>query len=132
MGNLKKKTFIRVIRFIRLFKRVFCLGLENEIGNLVKENLEESRRKQKSYYGRDAENLNFEVGDLVLLKERPKPGLSRKLTPKFMGPFRAGQMMFPNVKVSVKTQSCSRQPTKGVRKHQEPILLKTEPSPVTS
>lgn len=59
----------------------------------VRENLLVARSRQKSYADRRRKPLEFQVGDMVLLKVSPWKGVVRfgkkgKLAPRFVGPFR--------------------------------------------
>ncbi|GKB78402.1 putative reverse transcriptase domain-containing protein [Tanacetum coccineum] len=59
----------------------------------IKNRLLTARSRQKSYADRRTKPLEFEVGDLVLLKESPWKGVvrfgkSEKLSPRYIGPFK--------------------------------------------
>ncbi|CAH1415590.1 unnamed protein product [Lactuca virosa] len=58
----------------------------------IRERLKASRDRQKSYADKRRKPLEFQVGDLVLLKVSPRKGLIRfrkraKLNPRYIGPF---------------------------------------------
>jgi hypothetical protein len=56
---------------------------------LVKQNLEKAMRQQKKQYDKRAKDFEYQVGDKVLLDVRAvKPGISKKLYPRFRGPYR--------------------------------------------
>lgn len=56
---------------------------------LAKENLRQARNAQKEQYDKRAKEANFLVGDKVLLDVRKKvPGTSKKLNPRYKGPYR--------------------------------------------
>jgi hypothetical protein len=56
---------------------------------LVKKNLERARLQQKQQYDKRAKNFEYQVGDKVLLDVRAViPGVSKKLLPRFEGPYR--------------------------------------------
>ncbi|GKG03248.1 hypothetical protein Tco_0310884, partial [Tanacetum coccineum] len=59
----------------------------------IKNNLLTARSHQKSYADRRTKSLEFEVGDMVLLKVSPwkdvvRFGKRRKLSPSYIGPFK--------------------------------------------
>ena len=59
---------------------------------MIKEKMKASQDRQKSYYDRRRKSLEFLIGDYVFLKVSPTTGVrralkSRKLSPKFIGPF---------------------------------------------
>ena len=55
----------------------------------VKTNLAQAREQQKIQYDKRVKQLKFNVGDKVLLNMRtPMKGVSKKLIPRFIGPFR--------------------------------------------
>ncbi|KAD7477929.1 hypothetical protein E3N88_01065 [Mikania micrantha] len=58
----------------------------------IKERLKTARDRQKSYAGKRRKPLEFEIGDMVLLKVSPCKGMIRfgkrgKLSPRYIGPF---------------------------------------------
>ncbi|KAI3784374.1 hypothetical protein L1987_43473 [Smallanthus sonchifolius] len=60
---------------------------------LIRDNLLVARSRQKSYADKRRKPLEFQVGDLVLLKVSPWKGVVRfgkkgKLAPRFVGPFK--------------------------------------------
>ena len=60
--------------------------------NLIRKCLFTNQRRQKSYAERRRQPLEFEVGNHVFLKVRPKRGVVRfrkrgKLAPRYIGPF---------------------------------------------
>jgi hypothetical protein len=60
---------------------------------LVKQNLERARSQQKQQYDKRAKNLDYLVGDRVLLDVRTvKHGTSKKLNPRFQGPYRISKV----------------------------------------
>src|ERR1043165_8061967 len=59
----------------------------------IRENLQVARSRQKSYADQRRKPLEFQVGDMVLLKVSPWKGIFRfgkkkKLAPRFVGPFK--------------------------------------------
>ena len=71
--------------------------------NLVKRNLLDARRQQKIQYDRRAKEEKFEIGDRVLLDVRKtKLGTSKKLNPRYQGPFRISKV-FPNHTAEIQT-----------------------------
>ncbi len=69
---------------------------------LAKTNLLEARRQQKAQYDKRAKEEKFEVGDRVLLDVRvTKLGTSKKLNPRYQGPFRVSKV-FPNHTVEIR------------------------------
>ena len=52
--------------------------------------MSESKKKQKLFYDRFTENRNFQVGDLVLVKCKPR---SPKLLPRFVGPLKVTSVL---------------------------------------
>ncbi|CAN6482804.1 unnamed protein product [Victoria cruziana] len=60
--------------------------------HLIRERLQTTQHRQKSYADRRRRALEFEVGDFVFLKISPTKGIFRfgkkgKLSPRFIGPF---------------------------------------------
>ena len=63
-----------------------------EMISLIKQRLETAQSKQKSYADKRRSDLEFEVGDRVLLKVSPWKGVIRfrkrgKLGPRYIGPY---------------------------------------------
>ena len=59
---------------------------------LIREKIKASQDRQKSYYDQRRKPLEFQVGEHVFLKVSPVTGVgralkSKKLTPKFLGPY---------------------------------------------
>ena len=59
---------------------------------LIQEKIKASHDRQKNYYGRRRKPLDFQEGEHVFLKVSPVTGVgralkSRKLTPKYLGPY---------------------------------------------
>ena len=59
---------------------------------MIREKIKAAQDRQKSYYDKRRKPLEFQVGDHVFLKVSPTTGVgralkSRKLSPKFIGPF---------------------------------------------
>ena len=70
---------------------------------LIQERMRTAQSRQKSYHDKRRKDLEFEVGDHVFLRVTPWTGVgralkSRKLTPRFIGPFqilkRVGPMAY--------------------------------------
>ena len=64
----------------------------NEQVRLIREKIKASQDRQKSYYDRRRKPLDFQEGEHVFLKVSPVTGVgralkSRKLTPKYLGPY---------------------------------------------
>lgn len=65
--------------------------------SVIKERLRTAQSRQKSYADQHRRNLEFEVGDQVLLKVSPIRGVMRfgrkkgKLSPRFVGPFKISE-----------------------------------------
>ncbi|GJV94052.1 putative reverse transcriptase domain-containing protein [Tanacetum coccineum] len=60
---------------------------------LVKQRMQAAQDRQKSYADRKQKSMEFEVGDMVMLKVSPWKGVVRfgkrgKLNPRYVGPFR--------------------------------------------
>jgi hypothetical protein len=71
--------------------------------NLVKRNLLDARRQQKNQYDRRDKEEKLEIGDCVLLDVRKtKLGTSKKLNPRYQGPFRISKV-FPNHTTEIQT-----------------------------
>jgi hypothetical protein len=76
--------------------KVFGLDILHEAEkqvHMVRENLQVTQSRQKSYAEHRRRELSFEVGDFVYIKVSPMRGLPRfkvrgKLTPRFIGPFK--------------------------------------------
>ena len=67
---------------------------------LIQGRMRAAQSRQKSYYDRRRKNLEFEVGDHVFWRVTPWTGVgralkSRKLTPRFIGPFDILQRVSP-------------------------------------
>ncbi|KAD4888768.1 hypothetical protein E3N88_20841 [Mikania micrantha] len=61
--------------------------------HLIRDNLLAARSRQKSYADKRRKSLEFQVGDMVLLKVSPWKGVIRfgkkgKLAPRYVGPFK--------------------------------------------
>jgi len=59
---------------------------------LIQERMRAAQSRQKSYYDKRRKDIEFAVGDHVFLRVTPRTGVgralkSRKLTPRFIGPF---------------------------------------------
>jgi hypothetical protein len=71
--------------------------------DLVRQNLQEARRQQSIQYDKRAKEENFEVGDRVVLDVRKTQlGTSKKLNPRYQGPFRVSKV-FPNHTVEIRS-----------------------------
>ncbi len=67
----------------KLFQRL------HEVFKLAKENLAKAREEQKEQYDARAKEANYVIGDKVLLDVRTRvKGTSKKLNPKYEGPYR--------------------------------------------
>jgi hypothetical protein len=65
----------------------------HEAFQLVKKNLAQGREQQKIQYDKRVKIVEFHVGDKVLLDMRtPIIGVSKKLIPRFVGPYRVLEM----------------------------------------
>lgn len=61
---------------------------------LARDNLKKAQKKDKHYYDQNAIKSNFKVEDEVWLHNKArKKGLSPKLMPKWIGPFRITNKM---------------------------------------
>ena len=60
------------------------------VKNIAKKNLISSQNTQKKYYDKKHQDIEFDVHDLVMLKD---PN-AKKLDPKYIGPFRIIQYLF--------------------------------------
>ncbi|KZS03292.1 Uncharacterized protein APZ42_034024 [Daphnia magna] len=97
---------------------------------LVKDNLALAREQQRAPYDKRARQQKFRVGDKVLIAVRtPMSGTSRKLIPRFMGPFRIVKV---NDNHTVKIQECAGKQTQLVHVNRikplyESMIWKEEP-----
>ena len=57
------------------------------IRKIANQNLEKARKKQKSQYDRDRSDIDFRVGDRVMLVDLKIKSAGRKLYPKNLGPY---------------------------------------------
>jgi ribosomal protein L19 len=77
----------------------------HEAFQLVKINLAQAREQQKIQYDKRVKIAEFNVGDKVLLDLRtPIIGVSKKLIPPFVGPYRILKMCNNS---TVEIQKCS-------------------------
>lgn len=61
----------------------------NRAHDIARENLISSKGKSKQYYDRNIRPIEFKVNDLVYVHNKNiKPGLSKKLSPNFKGPYK--------------------------------------------
>jgi hypothetical protein len=97
---------------------------------LVKTNLQASREEQKTQYDARAQKLKYQVGDKVLLDVRAwKRGTSRKLNPRYKGPYRVKKV---NTNSTVEIQECLGKQTQLVHVNRikplfETMIWKDEP-----
>lgn len=73
---------------------------------IARENLIENKHKSKSYHDHKIKQHAYVVGDLVVIQNKQTtPGLSKKLSPNFKGPFKIIKI-FPNktVKLQIKNR----------------------------
>lgn len=59
---------------------------------LIREKMKDAQDRQKSYSDKRRRSLEFEAGDHVFIRVTPRAGIAReiktrKLTPRFIGPF---------------------------------------------
>ena len=67
---------------------------------MIQERMRAAQSRQKSYHDKRRKDLEFEVGDHVFLRVTPWTGVgrvlkSRKLTPRFIGPFQILKRVCP-------------------------------------
>ena len=76
MGQDSNKYFQEILRQLKITEEI------------AEENVRQSQIEYKKYYDKTAKSPSFKPGDLVLLKnQKVEPGLSPKLTEKFIGPY---------------------------------------------
>lgn len=82
----------------------YISSLKNKLNvsfKLVKENLINSKNKSKEYYDKKSNSVEFKVNDLVCIYQKQiKPGLSKKLSPNFKGPYKITNV-FPNKTIEI-------------------------------
>ena len=97
---------------------------------LVKSNLAKAREEQRAQYDARAEKLEYQVGDKVLLELKAwKRGTSRKLNPRYKGPYRVKKV---NSNSTVEIQECAGKQTQLVHVNRikplyETMIWKDEP-----
>ena len=101
-----------------------------EAFQLVKSNLAKAREEQRAQYDARAEKLEYQVGDKVLLELKAwKRGTSRKLNPRYKGPYRVKKV---NSNSTVEIQECAGKQTQLVHVNRikplyETMIWKDEP-----
>ncbi|KAI9565040.1 hypothetical protein GHT06_008785 [Daphnia sinensis] len=100
--------------------------------DLVKENLEKARAQQKEQYNKRVKMFEYEKGDKVLLDVRTvKPGTSRKLNPRYQGPYRVTKIN-PNHTVEIRVTPGSAPQlvhTNRIKPLLEAMIWKDDPCP---
>ncbi|KZR96308.1 Uncharacterized protein APZ42_009428, partial [Daphnia magna] len=97
---------------------------------LVKANLTQAREQQRTQYDKRAREQAFNIGDKVLIDVRtPMTGTSKKLIPRFMGPYRVTKI---NNNHTVEIQKCVGKQTQLVHVNRikplyESMIWKEEP-----
>ena len=97
---------------------------------LVKTNLAKAREEQRAQYDARAQKLEYRVGDKVLLEIKAwKRGTSRKLNPRYRGPYRVKKV---NTNSTVEIQECAGKQTQLVHVNRikplyETMIWKDEP-----
>ncbi|KAI9550595.1 hypothetical protein GHT06_004910 [Daphnia sinensis] len=97
---------------------------------LVKANLTQAREQQRAQYDKRAREQEFNIGDKVLIDVRtPMAGTSKKLIPRFMGPYRVTKI---NDNHTVEIQECVGKQTQLVHVNRikplyESMIWKDEP-----
>ncbi|KAI9558398.1 hypothetical protein GHT06_015178 [Daphnia sinensis] len=97
---------------------------------LVKANLTQAREQQRAQYDKRAREQEFNIGDKVLIDVRtPMAGTSKKLIPRFMGPYRVTKI---NNNHTVEIQECVGKQTQLVHVNRikplyESMIWKEEP-----
>lgn len=77
----------------------------NATQKTARENLLTSKTKSKIYYDKKIIFQYYKINDLVyILNKQTKPGLSKKLSPNFKGPYRITQV-YPNKTVQIKIKN---------------------------
>ena len=90
--------FFLLVDSIKVFSCVSILLLKMKTWlipkkvKLIQERMRAAQSRQKSYYDKRRKDLEFAIGDHVFLRVTPWTGVgralkSRKLTPRFIGPF---------------------------------------------
>lgn len=84
----------------------------NKAHQIARENIIKSKEKSKIYYDKKLNDINYKINDLVyILDKQTKPGLSKKLSPNYKGPYKIIKV-FDNKNVLVEIKS-----NKHVRYH---------------
>ncbi|KZS19984.1 Uncharacterized protein APZ42_013448 [Daphnia magna] len=97
---------------------------------LVKANLAQAREQQRTQYDKRAREQAFNIGDKVLIDARtPMADTSKKLIPRFMGPYRVTKI---NNNHTVEIQKCAGKQTQLVHVNRikllyESMIWKEEP-----
>ena len=90
---------------------------------LVKTNLAKAREEQRAQYDARAQKLEYRVGDKVLLEIKAwKRGTSRKLNPRYRGPYRVKKV---NTNSTVEIQECAGKQTQLVHVNRIKPLYET-------
>lgn len=77
----------------------------NRSYQIARENIEKSKEKSKTNYDKKINNFDFSVGDEVyVLDKSSKPGMSKKLSPNYKGPYKIMKVNANN-SVSVKIKN---------------------------
>ncbi|KAI9550572.1 hypothetical protein GHT06_004452 [Daphnia sinensis] len=91
---------------------------------LVKANLTQAREQQRAQYDKRAREQEFNIGDKVLIDVRtPMAGTSKKLIPRFMGPYRVTKI---NDNHTVEIQECPCVDFQESHNHTGPPALANE------
>lgn len=79
----------------------------NKTQQIARENLIKSKEISKKYYDKNTTPRTYNIGDKVLLSNNSsKPNLSKKLTPRFIGPYKIIKINSPtNVTIQVKNKN---------------------------
>ena len=107
---------------------------------VIQENLKAAQSRQKSYFDKRRDPLQFEVGDHVYLRVSPTKGVQRfgvkgKLAPRYVGPYEITEICGPvayrvrlpprGARIRGRSRACMSDPIIPALKHRIPSELRS-------